>query len=269
MPKQKLLLIIGVVVLLLGAIGGGAYWFLAGSSEAIEDEGPVKRRIVEPENVIPINERPVISITPEADGRHVIVAIESINKSAAEAEYILEYQTGTLVQAQQGLINIDSTPVSERILMGSCSAGGACTYHEDVQGGSLRTRFDGGGEAYALKSDWRYFDNTARETAFSSRDVLFQIESEDLATQRYLIIFNGSGYPEGLEEFGEIVSDPYHLNVSGNLSGEGTLTMRAQEEGELKIMGWDGSEWIELGGEVDGRMVTAEAALLPIYVVVK
>lgn len=268
--NKKMSLIIGSIIIGIAVLAGGAYWLLAGSTDTtIEDAGPEKRRIQEPENVIPVSERPVISVRPEADGRHVVISIDEVKKDATEAEYILEYQTGTLVQAQQGLINIPNTPVSERILLGSCSAGGACTYHEDVQGGPLRTRFDGGAEAYALSSDWRYFDNADRETAFSSRDVLFQVESDDLATQRYLIIFNGSGYPAGLEEFGEIVSDPYHLSVSGTLSGEGMLAMRAREEGDLKIMGWDGSEWMEFEGEIDGRGVTAEVELLPLYIVVK
>ncbi|MEX0896250.1 MAG: hypothetical protein WDZ94_04975 [Patescibacteria group bacterium] len=269
--NKKMIIIVLSVLIGISALAAGAYWFLTGSNDQLaEDEAPTKRRIEEPENVIPVSQRPVISVRPEADGRHVIISIEAVKKPATEAEYILEYQTGTLVQAQQGLISIPSAPVTERILMGSCSAGGACTYHEDIQGGPLRTRFDGGGgEAYALQSDWRYFDNADQESAFSSRDVLFQIESDDLASQRYLIIFNGSGYPAGLEEYGEVVSDPYHLNVSGTLSGEGTLTMRAREEGNLKIMGWDGSDWAEFEGEVDGRMITAEVPLLPFYIVVR
>lgn len=268
--KQKKIIIGSVVGVLILVLAGVSFWQYSKSQVVAEDESaPTKRRIVEPENIIPVNERPVIAVKPEADGRNVTITVSEVKKAATEAEYMLEYQTGTLVQAQQGLINLDTIPVNEKILLGSCSAGGACTYHTEVRGGSLRTRFADGNEAYALKSDWKYIENKDGESAFSSRDAFFQIDSPDLADQPYLIIFNGSGYPTGLESFGVPVSDPYHLAVSGRLEGEGTITLRAREEGSTKLLGWDGSEWIELEATAEGKSLTAEGPLLPLYIAVQ
>jgi len=269
--KNKKMLYLGIgALLIVVAVAGGIVWFFSSNSKATDDDtGPQKRRIVEPENVIPVSERPVLSIKPEADGRNVTITVSEVKKAATETEYLLEYQTGTLVQAQQGMIQLASLPVSEKILLGSCSAGGACTYHTDIKGGSLKTRFAGDSEAYALKSDWKYIENTDKDSSFSSRDAFFQIEAEELATARYLIIFNGSGYPEGLTEFGEPVSDPYQLETSTAVSGEATLTLRAKEEGELKVLSWDGKTWTEHEGSVEGKMITATVPLAQLYIAVK
>lgn len=260
-----MILIIVGVLLFLAAIGGGLYYAFGTSSSTEKEQTSNKKRISEPENILPVAERPVIHIEPIADGHHLNIMIESVKKAATDAEYTLEYQTGTLVQAQENVISLASLPVYEEVFLGTCSAGGKCTYHEDIQGGSLRTRF-AGTESYVLKSDWKYIDNAAGEGAFSSRDAKFQITSEDLENQRYVVIFNTPGYPEGLE--GTPASEPYTLDVSSALSGTAELTIRGTEEGDLAIMGWDGEEWHEFTGTVDGKAVTAEVDLMTFYIAV-
>lgn len=265
MKNKKPLFIVLAVMILLG-IGG---WLIASKNDTKKpvEETSKKQRISEPTNIIPVSERPYLKIVPLADGKNLEIMVENIKKSAAEAEYELEYQAGSLLQGAFGSINIATLPATEKILLGSCSAGGACSYHEDVKGGSLLTRFSGTEESYALKSDWRYFDNATKETDFSSKDAKFQITSDDLASQRYLVIFNTAGYPDGLKK--DVISDPYSITTSGNLSGEAHLTMRANEEGQLTIMGWDGKSWTEFEGKVDGKMIEADVDLMELYVVVK
>lgn len=260
-----ILITVGVVVF-LAAVGGGLYYAFGTKPATSEEEAKSKKRVSEPENILPVAERPVIYLIPKADGHNIEIIINTVKKTATDAEYTLEYQTGTLVQAQENVISLASLPVTENVFLGTCSAGGKCTFHEDVQGGSLRTRF-AADQSYVLKSDWKYIDNKAKEDAFSSRDAKFQITSDDLADQRYVIIFNTPGYPEDLK--GTPVSDPYTLNGSSELSGSGELTIRANEEGELAIMGWDGETWHEFKGTVDGKMVTAKVDLMSLYIAVK
>jgi hypothetical protein len=221
----------------------------------------------EPVNVIPVSERPVVQIAPVADGRNIQLIIKALKKEATTAEYELEYQAGTLLQGIFGSIELDAFPASITELLGSCSAGGKCSYHEDVKGGSLLLRLSGGSESYAVKQDWKYIDNKAGETAFASKDAKFQLDSDALAKQKYLVIYNSPGYPEGLE--GTVVSDPYSLAVSSNLSGTGVLTMRANEDGDIKIMGWDGKEWHDFAGTTEEKMVSATVDLMELYVLVK
>ena len=256
--------IIGLLVVLL--LAGGFFW-LRSRNASTGPEANQKQKLTLPNNVIPVAERPYLVISPLADGRNVEITVQTIKKAANSMEYELEYQAGTLLQGAFGELDIASLPATAKILLGSCSAGGACTYHEDVKGGSLLTRYTGGDEPYALKSDWKYIDNAGRETAHSSKDAKFQLEGKTLAQQRFLVIFNTPGYPEGVP--GEVVSEIYSLASSGNLSGEVELTMRANEEGELKIAAWDGSEWTIYDGEVDGKMITATVDLAEVYVAVR
>jgi len=256
-----------LIVLALVIVGGGIFWFINNQNKTTaEPETTQKRRISEPVNVIPVAERPYMSISPLADGHNVNITVHSLNKSADSAEYELEYQAGSLLQGAFGSLVVNSLPQSTKVLMGSCSAGGACTYHEDIQGGTLLTRFDGA-EVYALKSDWKYLDNSAKKNQVSSRDAKFQLTSPSLAKQRYIIVYNSPGYPKAPE--GEVVSDIYALNTAGTLTGTGELVMRATEDGSnLQIAGWDGQAWQYFEGQVEDKMITAEVDLLELYLIV-
>lgn len=262
--KKSLPLIVAALVVISGTIF--AFTKFNKSQETESEPTTQKKRIQEPVNVISVSERPYLTIHPHADGHNITLAVEEIKKPAEKVEYELEYQAGSLLQGAFGQFTLDNFPAREQILLGSCSAGGACTFHEDVKGGSLLTRFSGE-ETYALKSRWKYIINSSRETSFSSQDAKFQLESDDLANHSYLVIFNTAGYPEGLEA--EPVSEIYALTSASNLNGEGQLTIRAEEEGELTIMGYDGEEWVEFETSSDGKMTEAEVELMEVYVVVE
>jgi hypothetical protein len=266
MQRNQLLMIGGGLVAVLIAGGVIAKVALTGKDQAPADSGQQKKRIAEPVNVLPVTDRPVVTLSPAADGHNVSITVSELKKPATEVEYELEYQAGSLLQGAFGNLELGALPASKQLLLGSCSAGGACTFHEDVQGGTLLMRFSGP-ENYALKSEWRYFDNKTKETALSSKDAKFQISSPALAAARYVIIYNSPGFPAGLK--GTPVSDPYSLVASSTLTGDAELTMRATEEGALKLMGWDGKAWQEFTGTVDGKSVTAKVKLLPLYILVK
>ncbi|PIY80132.1 MAG: hypothetical protein COY80_04425 [Candidatus Pacebacteria bacterium CG_4_10_14_0_8_um_filter_42_14] len=257
-------IIAGFVVVLLGALVGFYVIRKNGTKEPVAEESS-KKRIVEPTNVISQEERPYLAIVPEADGRRITIKVSSIRKPATETEYTVEYQTGTLVQGFQGLLKLDSIPASETSLMGSCSAGGACTYHTDIKGGDLTTRFIGP-ENYSLKTEWKYFENKARESEFSSSDGKFQITLKALSSIKYLIIGQSSGVPEGYD--GVIASEPYFLEASSSLKGEAELSIRSSQEGELTIIGWTGDTWKVFDTTQDGKMASATVDLLPLYVVI-
>ena len=256
-------LLIGLAVLLV--VGGGIFAFTRSKSPT-ETETSKKKRIEEPTNIIAVEDRPYLQIIPHSDGHNLSLKVNDLKKDATSVEYELEYQAGTLLQGAFGQLSISSLPATEKVLLGSCSAGGACSFHEDVKGGTLLTRFNGP-ETYALKSRWKYIINSSGETAFSSQDAKFQIESKDLKRVSYLVIFNTAGYPEGLKQ--TPVSEIYSLTSASSLTGDGELTIRAEEEGELTIMGYDGSKWHEFETTVDGKMATADVELMELYAVTK
>lgn len=266
--NKKPIVIGAVVFVLLLLVGGGVFAARSffGAKQPIATPAPVKKKIVEPTNVIPMAERPVVHIKPEADGRNLTIEITEVKKPADTVEYELEYQAGELLQGVQGAIELTSLPAKTTQLMGSCSAGGKCSYHTDVKGGSLLLRFIST-ENYALKQDWKYIENKTKETAISSKDAKFQLESPELAKQKLIVIYNSPGYPE--EVPGTVVSEVYSMQSGSQMTGKGKLTIRANEEGELVLVGYDGKEWITFESAVDGKMVSAEVELMQLYAVVK
>ncbi len=267
--KKKLPLIIGGVILLLLLVGGGIFAYTQmnkkPAAETKKDQ-PKKKKITEPANVIPLTDRPYVLIEPKG-GNSVVIAVEEVKKPATSMEYELEYQTETNLEGAVGTIELANVPVMKDILLGSCSAGGACRYHKDVKGGTLVMKF-AGAENYVLKQEWKYIENPKKETAFSSKNGMFQIESKDLALQRVMVIYNSPGYAKTP---GTVVSDgAYVLSTGGTLSGKASLTMRTLEAADkAAIMGWDGKAWKEFSSKVDGKSVTADVDLMEAYVVVK
>lgn len=262
-PNTKVLAIIGVLLLIVGI---GVFVKTRSKTPVVTEEPKLKKtKITEPLNIIDVNERPYVVISPNSDGKNITIAVNSVKKDASAVDYELEYQAGSLLQGVFGSIDLDKLPASTKQLLGSCSAGGACTYHEDVKGGHLTTRFNGK-ENYALKSEWKYIENKQGETALSSTDAKFQISSKELKSVKLAVVFNAPGYPEDLD--GTINSDPYSLQTIPTVSGKATLTMRAKEEGDLVILGWNGTKWTEFTGEVDSKSITAEVDLMELYVVV-
>ena len=266
-PKLVIFPLVAIGVLIIGILGVKAIKRL--TAKPTVDPKPIgkKRQITEPVNIIDVSERPYLSIIPTADGRNIILKANALKKPASEFDFEMMYQSGNQLQGITGSMKLASIPASDKFLLGSCSTGGKCTYHENVKGGTITTRFSGLADVYALKQDFKYIDNASRETDFSSKDMKFQISSQDLAKQRFLIIFNSPGYPEGLS--GLVKSEPYALNSSGTLSGSAELTIKASSGENLKIAGWNGTQWQEFETtSAESNMVTATVDLVELYVVV-
>jgi len=265
MKKKPIILLIGLVLLLSLGVLIFAKTKLGKENSKTSPSLKAKTK-VEELNVIPVDQRPYIYLTPMADGRNVKITLKEIKKPALNGEYELEYQTGTLLQGAFGALKLDKLPFEETTLFGSCSAGGACTYHSDIKGGNLLTRFITEDGKYVLKSDWRYFDNKEKADSIASKDAKFQLKAKELSKSRYGIVFNAPGYPSGLE--GRAVSDQYSLQTSSVLTGKAELTLRANEEGSLEIATWNGSKWQYYQGTIDGKTITATVDLAELYLVV-
>lgn len=266
---KKKAILIPVVLIVLALVGGGIVALSrekATKEEPQPEVEPQKKRISMPTNVIDPAEAPYLKLVPLSGGRNVEIVVNNVKKPAKLMEYELEYQSGSLLQGAFGEIELEDLPSKTKILLGSCSAGGACTYHEDVKGGTLLAIFIGEDD-YALKQGWRYFENQDGSTEFGSRDAKFLIKSDDLTSNRYLIIYNSYGYPGELP--GELKSQVYTLATSGSLTGEAEVSLKANEATDnLILVGYDGEDWIEFKSTIDDKTVTATADLVEAYAVV-
>lgn len=264
---NKKYIIIGLVaIVVLGGVGYGVKSFLSGEQEQV-DTTKKKKKIAPPVNVIPVEERAYVKILPNVNGRNLTLEVVEVKKAAQSVDYELEYNAGTLLQGAFGQIDLSAIPARTDILLGSCSAGGACTYHENVQGGTLLLNFDGE-QDYGLKSDWKYIDNKAKLDQLNSRDGKLTLSSTDLKTVRYMVIYNSPGFAKDLT--GTPVSEIYTLTGSSKISGKGNLSIRMSEETtEAKIMGYDGKAWQEFKTTVEGKEASAQVDLMESYVVIK
>lgn len=263
--KKNRWFLVGAGLLLVLVVVVGLVWFNWRSrSSEIEDE----QVFLPPEevNTIPIEQRPFVTLTPSQQGRNLTITLHDIKKPADEAEIELEYQSGSLLQVAMGIFKLQKLPERTDILLGSCSAGGKCSYDEDVEGGSLLLRFLGE-EKYVLKNDWAFIDNTNQESLFSSRDGKFSLESTGLARIKYGVILQSPGLPEELAY--ELLSAPYAPSVEGTTTSinqvEVAIRLNANSS-TASIFGWDGEQWVELETEVAEKVATAQGPWYLAYV---
>ena len=263
--KKKLLIILPIVALIIV----GAILLVNKNKKQETPTTPTntKKKVQSPVNVIPVSERPYLRLEPSADGHNIVINVVEVKKTASQLDYEMEYQTGSMLQGFQGLLKLDNLPISEKKLFGSQSAGGAITYHEDIQGGNLLAQFTGG-ENYAVKSAWRYFENSGKASEFKSQDTKFTINNEDLAKYSYLVIYNSPGYPAEVK--GELASDPYVFSAEKSLktiSSNFEVSIRSSEDAQM--MGYNGSKWQKMDSKYEDGVVKASGPLMDVYLLIK
>ncbi len=262
MPKPKIVIIFGAIVTLIILAISGSFIVKSLGGQKSATSQTTKSKIREEINVLPVPDRPVVDLAPTADGRSVVLTVAEMKKAAATMHYEIEYQAGTLLQGGEGDLDLTSLPTQKQILLGSCSAGGACTYHKDVQGGKLLTRFRGENN-YTLKSDWRYIENKDKSTSFSSQDAKFTISSPELAKVGNTIIFTAPGYPSKLQS--EPIADIYNFSSSGAIKGTLTVSIRLNNDQPAQLAYFDGAQWQYVAGTVTDKVLTATAPAAQIY----
>ncbi|OGK66638.1 hypothetical protein A2313_00015 [Candidatus Roizmanbacteria bacterium RIFOXYB2_FULL_41_10] len=129
--NQKKLIILSVIFVILLIVGVG--WLVAKKGGTKEEVG---------ESTLPVGQRyekvePGIEVTVERvkDGRRVDFQVSQIPAKYETIEYEFSYKTGS--GGLQGGIGSPSVikkgAYQKEILLGTCSAGGACTYDEGVE----------------------------------------------------------------------------------------------------------------------------------------
>ena len=246
-------------------------FFLSGCiKKKVETPAP-RPKIQEVVNTVPLSERVYATLSFASSsnfplGRELTLTVAD-SKSASLIEYELEYQAGTLVQAGLGSISTkdNKPPYSKDILLGSCSAGGACSYHEDVKGGTLLLRFKGS-PVGNLKGEWNYYA-PGNDGKLSSRDAKFQLDAPKLK-KAFVVVSQTLGLPKIVE--GDVLAGPYHLASTAGVAGEMELTMRLVEETPTaKLLFWNGSSYQPVKHNLEGKTATATISSAGTYLVVK
>ena len=254
MLKRKTLVPLTIFALVLS----GCTLFGKGKPESSQGKGGAP----EPVNEIPVKERPYATVIPRADGREVSISVTTL-QGASQVEYELEYQAGTLLQGAFGKIDFskEQAPVVRQILLGSCSAGGKCSYHENVNGGTLLLRYKNG-KTTALKGEWNFQIAGKQKGHFNSRDAKFNFDTgdKDLSAQTFVIVAQTMGLPGPID--GEVVGGPYAVflpsGVSLSKGKQYTMSLRISGDQKATLFAWTEGRWAPLKTGQEGKTLTAQ-----------
>lgn len=258
--------LVGIIVLVVVGLVGFMWMRSRGNKPTEQVQQP--KKVQAPVNLIAIEDRPYVEIIPLADRNKLQMVIHERKKAAETVEVVLEYDRNKgVMDAVLKEFPLTSDLQKEEIFLGSKSAGGHITYHEDVIGGTYTLNFED--EDYALKESWRYSDAEKSYTEFSTSDGFFQVKLDKPYQTSKIVVMKSPGYPGELD--GDVIAGPYLFRGVGSLpEANVNLTFRASEESSTaKLLGWDGVEWQEIEAEVSGRSITANTTTYQSFVVLK
>lgn len=263
---NKTIVIVAVSLLIVSGIGAVVYLRRAASPDNTQ---PVKRPAPQV-NIIPISERPYVTLAPLNSRNDVQFTLHNLNKPAESVELALEYthfyQDNPLEDAAFHHYDITDTPLVETIFLGSKSAGGSITYHTNPIGGIMRLEF--ANQDYALENPWRYYDDGTDYDQLSTSDGKFQVELVDPITNPKVIVMQSPGLPAEID--GEILTSPYVITTVSELPDtDADISLRLSAASPTAtIYGWDGNDWNAYDTIVDDKTLTTTGPLVSTYVAV-
>lgn len=260
-PKNKNLLIISLIAIALVTAG-----YFVVKSRTISPVPAASEKPSLPINAIPIEERPFVILTPDSSGRNLTLLIDQA-KLIDIYEYELVYEAGDKQEGAFGRIDLseEDMPVEKSLLLGSKSAGGAVSYHEDVTGGSLTLTYD----QVKLKESFNFLRFSSGVADYTSVDGRFTATflPTALPSNSVVVIMKSFGLPGPVE--GTLRAGPYSLLTATSPKGEFdiSISLSAGEYTNPTIMEWDGDKWIALETDFDESVVSSTSESGSVFVV--
>jgi len=193
-----------------------------------------------PVNTISIEERPFVTLTPDASGRNLTLTVSGA-PTEGELEYELIYQAMDKQEGVFGRLDLSSEPqpIAKKLLLGSKSAGGKVTYHEGVTGGTLTLAYQG----VKLKESFNFLRFDPADPAVTSVDGRFGLEfaKDAFAKDTVIIVMKSFGLPAALPVKTAIKAGPYAYLVGTPPKGEITVSLRlpAGEHADPTLYGYN------------------------------
>lgn len=218
-------------------------------------------------NLIPVSQRPYISLTPLTARNELQFEIFNLPLEATAVDVALEYDRNEGVwDSVLRTFSISQLPFQDNFFMGSKSAGGHITYHDDVIGGDIVMEFSGGEQDYDLKTLWRYDDTQSPYQQFSTADGKFQISFDQPYQTPKMLAMLSPGSPKPVES--QIVAGPYLFRGVTPYTDSLELTIRLdQATDSAQLIGWDGQAWQSIESQLVDKTVTAETTYFDAYLI--
>lgn len=225
-----ILLAVGLLVLV------GAYFIVSRMRGGGDEETGEEVALME----IPLEKRPVTSLTPRSDGHWLDMKIEKLMVDGAETlDYELLYNLPDgRTQGVPGTLQLEGRDSLEAELLLGSESSGKFRYDEGVERGTLTLRFRNEKGKLIAKLSTEFHMQTATDMLTSS-DAKLRVELSE-ESDNFFVVMQTFGYPGDAP--GSIVWGPYGVFSSGEVDG-GSI------EGEGQLHHWTGSEWTT---EIDG-----------------
>lgn len=186
-----------------------------------------------------LNERPVASLTPSADGHWLKLTITKILSSAASMDYELLYQLPDgRTQGVPGTIKLTGQDKIERDLLMGSESSGKFRYDEGVKEGTLTVRFrnDAGKLITKLSTKFALLSKTKE---LKSIDEKFNYKLNTVNNKDYFVVMETFGVPK--EVPAEVTTSPFGVFTSSKTAIPGTVTLEG-----TNIYSYSGSSWTKL-----------------------
>lgn len=196
-------------------------------------------------NVQAIKDRPYVAIFPHSTGKLITMLFDKkgdIKNISTEIEYL----SGNALKGARSSINSTASfPYSQAFLLGSCSAGGKCSFDTEITTGTVKTKFELGSEIHVLKSNYVFVGKDIQSTS----DLKLSFKP-DTKSKNNLVLAGNHGYLG--EVNGEVVAEPASILSSGPDLIKGTLSIAAN--GATKAWVYDGNSYKEIPFKTENGM---------------
>lgn len=184
---------------------------------------------------VPLESRPVATLTPSEDGYWLKLIIEKLEVDAATLDYELLYKLPDgRTQGVPGTIKLEGQKLIERDLLLGSESSGKFRYDEGVEKGTLTLRFrNKKGKLIAkFSTEFALLSNTKN---LSSVDNKFSVKL-DKTPEAFFVVMMTFGVPG--DPPGEVLAGPYGVLTSSIRAIAGTVDL-----GGGTIYRWTGTEW--------------------------
>lgn len=188
-----------------------------------------------------LNEKPVASLTPSADGHWLKLSLSKILASAASLDYELLYQLPDgRTQGVPGTIKLTGQDKIERDLLMGSESSGKFRYDEGVKEGTLTIRFrnDKGKLMTKLTTKFALLSKTKE---LKSIDEKFGYTLSSLNPKDFFVVMETFGLPSSEGVSAEVTAGPFGIFTSSKNVVSGTVLLEG-----TNIYSYSGSSWTKL-----------------------
>ncbi len=235
-----------IILVVLGSLLGLVLvvLFIALHNKSPKTFAPIENNQRQLINALPIADRPFVALFPHSSGKLITLYVENKNNSK-NISVEIEYLSGNALKG--GRSSIDNSvvfPYAQAFLLGSCSAGGKCSFDKDITTGSIKTKLDQAGVSQVLKSNYTFI--TANSSATTDQKLIFNPAA---SLKQQLILGGSHGFPGSIAQ--EAAYEPVVLTSDRTDPVRGKLKIIAPYA--TRVVFFDGVSYVDAKGvKVDG-----------------